>query len=61
MARVVDGGGFFVEIAEEIVERLVDLHVHVDGDVGFDGLQFNVDTATKKEGTSKDQEEAAHN
>jgi len=28
--------------------------------VGFDGLEFHVDAATEKEGTSEDKEEAVH-
>src|SRR5690349_20509192 len=34
-----DGGGFLVEVPEEIIERLLDLHVHVHGNV--DRLHFN--------------------
>jgi hypothetical protein len=59
--RSCEGSRFLVDVAKEVVERLVDLNVHVDSDVSFHGLEFHVDAATEKEGTSEDKKEAVHN
>ena len=61
MGRLVDGGGFLVEIAKKIVERLVDLHVHIDGDVRLDRLEFHIDASTEEGGAAEKKKVAAHN
>lgn len=59
-SRNIQRGRLPVQIAEEIIERLVDLHVHIDGDMNrlnLDGLGFNAD-ATGQSGGREEQKKA---
>lgn len=40
-----EGGGFFIEIVEEIIEGVIDFYVYVECDVN--GVYFDVDVVGK--------------
>ena len=52
----VDGGGFFIEVAEEVIERGFD--VYVDRGADFDRSHFDVDAAGEEEGAGAEEEKA---
>lgn len=39
---------FLVEIAEEVIQRLVDFHVHIHRGMDLDGIDFDVNASAKK-------------
>ena len=59
-SRSDDGGGFFVEVAEEVVKSLVDLDVHIESGMHLDGIQFHVNATTEKYDADDEKRKATH-
>jgi hypothetical protein len=58
--RVGKRRGFLVEIAEEIIEGPVDLHVDIQRRVNFDGIHFHVNASAGEKDAAQDKATGKH-